>query len=209
MHRDRVIRDLDVSLRLRRPYKKSVDAALYPKLCTDSGFSLTFSKTIPEGPCNSFQVNDLTFGKKCQREGNWALLGSSACICVCCGPYRGFLFAFCSGRTLNLGAYPQTLLLNLSGSSVRPARCVRRESAHQKMQLFDLTGTGAADRVQRLRCVSGTQTDCAIDSPCEAPARPYVHTLRWPFLTVLSQTKQPLRRKDMSGRTKQHKDAAE
>lgn len=112
---DCVIRDLDGSLPLRLGYKKSVDVVLYPKLCTDSWFSLTFSKRIPEGLCNSFQVNDLTFGRNASKEESGHFLGfPSSRVLVCCGILGGFLFAFFSGCMMKFNTF-SSHFFNLSG----------------------------------------------------------------------------------------------
>lgn len=116
---DCVIRDLDGSLPLRLGYKKSVDVVLYPKLCTDSWFSLTFSKRIPEGLCNLFQVNDLTFGRNAsEEESGHFLCFPSSCVLVCCGILGGFLFAFFSGCMVKFSTFSNQFLTSLAYYSV-------------------------------------------------------------------------------------------
>lgn len=46
------------------------------------GSGLTFSKKIPEGLCNSFQVADLTFERNASEKEKWALLGSPEFVCA-------------------------------------------------------------------------------------------------------------------------------
>lgn len=63
-------------------HEKPADITVYPRLRAHSWFALTFSEKIPEGLCNLFQVNDLTFGEKCQQEAKWALGRLSEVVCA-------------------------------------------------------------------------------------------------------------------------------
>lgn len=190
-----VIRDLDGSLPLRLGYKKSVDVILYPKLCTDSWFSLTFSKRIPEGLCNLFQVNDLTFGRNAsEEESGHFLCFPSSCVLVCCGILGGFLFAFISGCMVKFSTFSNQFLTSLAYYSVG-SLCQSEKPIWNAVIWLDRNRT--ADRVQRLRCVRGTQTDCRIDSLCEAPVAPMFTLSDGPFWQPSQKQTSHSRKKEM------------
>lgn len=96
------ISDLDLSLPPLRPHcEKPVDIILYPKLCIDPWFGLTFSKKIPEGLCNLFQVNDLTFGRNASRKQSGHFLGYPRLrVHMCYGTRRISSLEDGSGRVL-------------------------------------------------------------------------------------------------------------
>ena len=135
----------------RPDYEKTVDVVLHPPLCADSSFGLTFLKKNPEGLCNSFQVNDLTFARNASEEeigrfsGYPRLPGAN----VRGGTFPGRLPHAAEGSRSRSVNFPRpvfyfvllSFLLNLSSLPLRRARRVRARSPFE-MPLFDLTGTG-------------------------------------------------------------------
>lgn len=149
--------------------------------------ALTFSKKIPEGPCNPFQVNDLTFERNTSEEGKWALpLGDPSLWASRIS--EGFFF-------FNILRMTHSWVMCVSPPTHKPLRppdspCQSTELIWNAVIWLDRNRSG--NRVQRRHCVSATQTDCGRDLLCEASMFTlclYVHTLRWPSSESRSQTK--------------------
>ena len=83
------------------------------------------------------------------------------------------LFAFCGRYMVEKCAFPRTAQLR------RREPCRSQEPVWNAVIWLDRNRT--ADRVQRLRGVSGAQTDCGIDSLCEALAGPMFTLSDGPF----------------------------
>lgn len=108
--------------RLTSP-QAAADIVLHPEPCTDSWFSLTFSKTIPEGLCNSFQVNDLTFQRNASKKESGHFV---ACVCVL---WNFFFFFFYILHCSVVATFIRLLSVNLFGA---PSSCLARSVCQER-----------------------------------------------------------------------------
>lgn len=133
----------------------------------------------PGGLCNSFQVNDLTFQRNASKKRKCALQEYLAEL-VLQNSCRFSLYILQQTYGWVVHISP-TMFFNLSGLPMsRSESCQSREPIWNAVIWLDRNR--AVDRVQRLHCVSGAQTDWGIDPHCEADApSSHVHTLWWAF----------------------------
>lgn len=90
--------------------------------------------------------------------------------------------------------FPTTFLTSLAYYSVG-SLCQSEKPIWNAVIWLDRNRT--ADRVQRLRCVRGTQTDCRIDSLCEAPVAPMFTLSDGPFWQPSHKQTSHSRKKEM------------
>lgn len=115
--------------------------------------------------------------KKCQKEGKWALLGYLNlhmywCFGTCWTSlhYAGWGGGGVGGSSsVHFWEIPNTFWISLL-SCWASLPCQSEEPFWNAVIWLDRNRT--ADRVQRLHCVSGAQTDCGIASLCESSPPP-------------------------------------